>query len=241
MLTAILSDIHGNLEAFQAVILDMEKHRPDRVICLGDLIGYGPDPEEVITLFRQKKYSTVLGNHEAALLNHKMLNLLNFQAKENALATEQMLSAENIDYCRQLPKNLIYHGALFVHGFPPKSVMKYITMATDERFASYFSRSDHWLNFVGHSHDLFLFAWKNGRLTKEKLTRGNHNLEKDTKYMINVGSVGQPRDGNYSAKYVLWDSEKDSLQVNFVDYNVQETVRKIRNCGFPDAYARRLY
>jgi predicted phosphodiesterase len=241
MVIAVLSDIHGNLEAFQAVIKDLEKYQPETVICLGDLIGYGPNPEEVITLFRHQGYVTVLGNHEAALQNHKMLNLLNFQARENAIATANMLSPKSIGYCRTLPKNLDYGRALFVHGFPPSSVMKYVTMATDERFTSFFTNSEHQLNFVGHSHDLLIISWKNGKLMKEKLTKGCHTLEPDTKYIINVGSVGQPRDGNYGAKYVLWDTSMNSLLVNSVDYDVQTTVKKIRDCGFPESYARRLY
>ena len=241
MLKAILSDIHANLEAFQAVIEDIEKHRPDTVICLGDLIGYGPNPDEVITLFRQREYITVLGNHEAALQNHKMLNLLNFQAKENAIATAEMLSENNTEYCCNLPKNLHLSGALFVHGFPPSSVMKYVTMATDEQFASFWGKSDHQFSFVGHSHDLLIFSWKNGQLTRAKLSEGSHVLAKNTKYIINVGSVGQPRDGNYCAKYILWDTNAHSLQVNYVDYDVQKTVQKIRQCGFPEAYGRRLY
>lgn len=241
MLVAIFSDIHGNLEAFQAVIKDFEKHQPEKVICLGDLIGYGPNPEEVITLFRRQEYLTVLGNHEAALQNHKILNSLNFQAKENAIATADMLSAESIGYCRNLSKNLLYGGALFVHGFPPSSVMKYVTMATDERFSSFFSKSKHQINFVGHSHDLLIVSWKNGKLAKKKLAKGSYTLENSTKYIINVGSVGQPRDGNYCAKYVLWDTDANSLLVNYVDYDVKTTVKKIRDCGFPETYGRRLY
>jgi len=241
MVIAILSDIHGNLEAFQAVIKDLEKYQPEAVICLGDLIGYGPNPEEVITLFRHQGYATVMGNHEAVLQNHKMLNLLNFQAKENAIATANMLSAKSIGYCRTLPKSLIYGGALFVHGFPPSSVMKYVTMATDERFVSFFTKSKHQIHFVGHSHELLIVSWKQGKLMKEKLEKGGYALERETKYIINVGSVGQPRDGNYCAKYVLWDSTANSLTVNYVDYDVQTTVKKIRECGFPEAYGRSLY
>lgn len=241
MIIAILSDIHGNLEAFQAVIKDLEKYQPDAVICLGDLIGYGPNPEEVITLFRHQGYVTVLGNHEAALQNHNLLNLLNFQAKENAIATANMLSAKSIGYCSTLPKNLDYGGALFVHGFPPSSVMKYVTMATDERFVSFFTKSKHQIHFVGHSHELLIVSWNNDKLIKERLENTIYTLDNESKYIVNAGSVGQPRDGNYCAKYILWDSTANSLMVNYVDYDVQKTVKKIRECGFPEAYGRRLY
>lgn len=241
MIIAILSDIHGNLEAFQAVIDDLDDHRPEMVICLGDLIGYGPNPEEVITLFRQQEYRSVLGNHEAALLNHNMLNMLNFQAKENAIATATMLSAESIEYCRTLPKNMDVAGALCVHGFPPSSVLKYVTMATYDRFASVFTTSNHQIHFVGHSHALLMVSWKDGKVIKKKLGNGGSSLEGKTKYIINAGSVGQPRDGDYRAKYLLWDTATNHLTINFVDYDVQATVKKIRERGFAEAYARRLY
>ena len=126
MRIAILSDIHGNLEAFQAVITDLETQQMDNVICLGDLIGYGPDPEDVVTLFQGKGYFSVLGNHEAALHTKKMREWLNFQARENSLHTEKLLSPRSINFCCGLKKSATFAGALCVHGFPPASVLKYV-------------------------------------------------------------------------------------------------------------------
>lgn len=240
MRIAVLSDIHGNLEAFQAVIVDMEQHQPDKVICLGDLIGYGPDPEEVVSLFQQKCYVSVLGNHEAALQTKKLRNKLNFQARENSHRTEDLLSPGSITFCCGLQKNATFADALYVHGFPPASVLQYITMTPDDQIAAYFQNSKNNFCFVGHSHDLLLISWKNAQVDKQKLAKGVHSLSSSAKYIINAGSVGQPRDGNNNAKYLLWDTDKNSIEVRYVPYDINITIQKILDRGFPKAYGQRL-
>lgn len=241
MLNAILSDIHSNLEAFLSVIKDLEKRFPDNVICLGDLIGYGPDPEEIVQLFQEKSYLSVLGNHEAALADAKMRNWLNFQAKENSIQTERLLSQESLDFCCGLPKDLIFENALFVHGFPPDSVLSYVTMIPDKDIISYFEQSFQDLIFVGHTHDLLVISWDGSRLKRERLVGGKYRLQEGLKYIINAGSVGQPRDGDNCAKYLLWNTEYNSIEVVRVPYDFKATSRKIQERGFPDAYGQRLW
>jgi predicted phosphodiesterase len=240
MKIAILSDIHGNLEAFQAVIADMETKQLDKVICLGDLIGYGPDPEEVVSLFQKKGYLSVLGNHEAALQTKKMRDWLNFQAQENSLHTEKLLSPQSITFCCELKKSTMFAEALCVHGFPPDSVVKYSNRVTDDEFISYFENCANHLCFVGHSHELLLVSWENGKLHKESLAEGIYSLSASVKYLINAGSVGQPRDGNNNAKYLIWDTQKKTIEVRFVPYDTHTTIQKIIDRGFPKAYGLRL-
>jgi predicted phosphodiesterase len=240
MILAILSDIHANLEAFEAVVEDLNKQKPDKVICLGDLIGYGPDPEETVQLFRQKNYISILGNHEAALKGKKMRNWLNFQAKENSEQTENLLSLENIQFCRDLEVTASIHDMLFVHGFPPDSIRRYVTMVKRPELQSHFLTSAYRLCFVGHSHDLLLFEWNGKDVTQEKLCQKRYNLDKGRKYLINAGSVGQPRDGENSAKYLIFDTDTFTLEVFFVPYDYEKTVRKIEQRGFPEAYGLRL-
>jgi len=240
MQIAVLSDIHGNLEAFQAVITDMETKQLDEVICLGDLVGYGPDPEEVVTLFQKKGYFSVLGNHEAALKTKKMRDWLNFQAQENSLHTEKLLSPQSINFCRELNKSAVFADALCVHGFPPNSVVKYITRVADSECVSFFENSDEKICFVGHSHELLMVSWKDGKLHKETLTKGIYSLSASAKYLISAGSVGQPRDGNNNAKYLIWNTDKKSIEVRYVPYNTKITIQKIIDRGFPKAYGLRL-
>ncbi len=240
MLIAILSDIHGNLEAFQKVIDHMEAQQPEKVICLGDLIGYGPDPDEVVRLFRYKGYLSVLGNHEAALQNQRMRNWMNFPARENSIETEKLLSRESFDFCCALPENLTVENALFVHGFPPASVLRSVTMASDSDLKNYFISTDTDLCFVGHTHELLIFCWDGKSLKRESLDQDTYQLHRQHKYIINTGSVGQPRDGSNSAKYILWDTVRHRLEIIRIEYDYRSTARKIQKRGFSEAFGRRL-
>lgn len=240
MRIVVLSDIHGNLEAFQAVIADIETKQVDKVICLGDLIGYGPDPEAVVALFQKKGYFSVLGNHEAALQTKKMRDWLNFQARENSLHTEKLLSPQSITFCCELKKSAMFAGALCVHGFPPASIVKYVTRVADSECISFFENSDESFCFVGHSHELLMISWEDEELQRKVLTQGIYSLSASAKYLINAGSVGQPRDGNNNAKYLIWDSDKKSIEVRYVPYDTKITIQKIIDRGFPKAYGLRL-
>lgn len=240
MLIAILSDIHGNLEAFQQVIAHMEGRSPDMVICLGDLIGYGPDPDEVVRLFQHNRYKSVLGNHEAALQNQRIRNWFNFPARKNSLETEKLLSSESYDFCCALPENMTFANALFVHGFPPASVLRYVTMASEGDLRKYFENTDVHLCFVGHTHELLVFCWDGVSVQRDHLGQEKYRLDPKNRYIINVGSVGQPRDGTKRAKYILWDTISDHLEIIGVPYDNAATARKIRDRGFPEAFWRRL-
>lgn len=240
MRIAVLSDIHGNLEAFEAVIADMTARRPDRVLCLGDLVGYGPNPEEVVRLFQHCGFTAVLGNHDAALHRPGPLNKLNFQAKENSLQTKKLMSQQSLDFCRGLPEKLMVEDALFVHGFPPSSLQQYLTWTSDTQLAKFFKQSDLRLSFVGHSHALAMVSWDGQRVTWHDLEQRIYSLKNKCKYIINVGSVGQPRDGNNNAKYLLWESESNEIEVLYVPYNYSYTIKKIFDRGFPKAYGIQL-
>ncbi len=240
MLVAILADIHANLEAFQAVLFDIKKKAPDAVLCLGDLIGYGPDPEEVVGLVRREGYISVIGNHEAALADRRLLLWFNFQARENARRTEELLSFASREFCRNLPRSLPYQGATFVHGFPPDSVLIYLSRKTDREIGSFLSKTTGDLFFVGHTHTLGIVGWDGVQLRRERLAEGIFRLRNGCKYIVNAGSVGQPRDGDNRAKYLLWDTGKSCIETVFVAYDHQTTARKIIDLGFPDDYALRL-
>ena len=240
MRLAILSDIHGNLEAFQAVCTDILQRRLDGAVCLGDMIGYGPDPEDVIRGVRNLQCRTVLGNHEAALLSAKARYWMNFQARENSIETEGLLSQESLAYCRNLPSFLDIGTAWFVHGYPPDSVFTYLYKKTDRMIEDFFAASGASLYFVGHTHELRMVSQQRGRITRSPLTEGRLRLAKDRKYIINAGSVGQPRDGDNQAKYLIWDDETWNLEVLFIPYDIEKTTKKINERGFPAIYAERL-
>ena len=240
MRLAILSDIHGNLEAFQAVCADILQQRLGGIICLGDMIGYGPDPEDVIRGVRNLRCRTVLGNHEAALLSAKSRNWMNFQARENSIQTERLLSAESLDYCRALPAFLDIGTNWFVHGYPPGSVFVYLSKKPDLVIEELLAAAGASLYFVGHTHELLLVSRQQGKISRSPLAQGRLHLEKNNRYIINAGSVGQPRDGDNRAKYLIWDDETWDLDVRFIPYDIEKTIAKIHKRGFPGIYAERL-
>lgn len=240
MKIAILSDIHGNLEALEAVCADLKSSGAEMVLCLGDLIGYGPDPEAVVTRIRRLGYVAILGNHEAALTSSRILDSMNFQARENNISTKALLSAESLHYCCQLPRTITMEGALFVHGCPPDSITAYLYLMPDERVEDLFENDPRQLFFVGHTHQLRLVYLDSGRVVRDNLDEGVRMLSREQKYLINCGSVGQPRDRDSRAKYLIWDSSAWSVKVRAVRYDVEKTAEKIVRRGFPISFADRL-
>ena len=237
---AILSDIHANLEAFEAVCADLRRRGVERVFCLGDNIGYGPDPEEVVRRMRDLGYHSVLGNHEMALLDPRARRWLNFLARENNLRTARLLSLENHAYSCTLPKALTVGIAYLVHGFPPQSVFRYLDRQDDSRVAALFAASSSRIFFVGHTHRLQLVHSRGEEIVRRGLGEERIELLPEEKYLISAGSVGQPRDGDRRAKYLLWDEDAGSIDVCAVAYDIASTQRKIRELGFPEIYASRL-
>ena len=240
MRVAILSDIHGNLEALEAVVADISSRAVDRIVCLGDMIGYGPDPEAVVSLVRAIGCTVILGNHEAALISESARRWMNFQAQENSIRTEQLLSEESREYCRNLPRSLVLAGALFVHGFPPDSVFIYLNRQSDRRIAELFASSPISLFVLGHTHELQLVRMEAGEVLRLPLGKGVVRISPQEKTIVNAGSVGQPRDRDKSAKYLVWDQSTQELEVRYIPYDCEATSRKIRLLGFPEAYAERL-
>lgn len=240
MKIAVLADIHANLEALEAVRADLQQQGADRVICLGDSIGYGPDPEAVVRLVRQEGYLSVLGNHEFALMDERGRRWLNFQAAENNIETAKLLSDKSKDYCCSLPTFVAVENAYFVHGYPPDSVFRYLERQSDDKIAALFEASSAALFFLGHTHRLHMVTGQKGKISHSVLRRETVVLEPDRKYIFTCGSVGQPRDGDSRAKYGLWDCARGQLEIRFVEYDNEATMKKIKDRGFPEVYALRL-
>jgi predicted phosphodiesterase len=242
MRVAIISDIHGNLDAFGQVLNDIDASGIDTVVCLGDNVGYGPEPEQVIRQVRARKIPCVMGNHERAVSDRAHLNWFNPSARISLQKTITMLSEESINYINGMKSSLVVYQSRFVHGFPPDSTDIYLFQVPDHTLNQTFKEMKERLCFVGHTHELKLigFDGKVSRripLKKEIVT----HLDKDRKYIINVGSVGQPRDGNNNAKYVIWNTSEDSLEVRFVPYDIAAVVGKILAAGLPKVHADRLW
>jgi len=241
MKVAIISDIHGNLDAFGQVLIDIEAWGIDAVVCLGDNVGYGPEPEQVIRQVRERNIPCVMGNHERAVLDGEYLNWFNPTARRSLQQTMTLLSEESFDYIRGMKSSLVMYESRFVHGFPPDSMNIYLFQVSKDTLEQTFREMKERICFVGHTHELKLIGF-DGKISQYiSLGKRTVTLHKDRKYIVNVGSVGQPRDRNNNAKYVIWNTSEDSLEVRFVPYDIAAVVSKIMAAGLPKVHADRLW
>lgn len=251
---AVLSDIHGNLEALHAVLADLDALSPalpavSQVINLGDMVGYGPEPDACVKLLRERGIQSILGNHEHGLLEAQARGWFNPQARKALDRTRTLLSDESLMYFRTLARTCEVEGALFVHGCPPGLVSKYLYELDDHALRETFALYENRLCFVGHTHELeriSLFGEAQDRkLERKELGKGGVSLAPTARHIINAGAVGQPRDGNNKAKYLLWEpasgQKPDRVEVRFVPYDIAKTAAGIIEKGLPTVYADRLW
>ncbi|MGE4291090.1 MAG: metallophosphoesterase [Desulfovibrio sp.] len=239
-LLAVLSDAHGNIEALDRVLEDLDQRGVTDCVCLGDMVGYGPEPEACVRRIRERGIPSVLGNHEQGLRGGKYLQWFNPPAKKAVEKTRTMLSDDSVQWLRGLPETLEIHGMLFVHGCPPASVNKYLYALDEDDLAKVFQSYPHRLAFAGHTHELNLYSYSAGAARREEFWDRPVLLDPHKRFIVNAGAVGQPRDGDNRAKYVLHDRHSGVLQAVFVKYDVIKTVNAMRALGLNDAYARRL-
>ncbi|MEN8243715.1 MAG: metallophosphoesterase family protein [Thermodesulfobacteriota bacterium] len=241
MRIAVISDIHGNMEALQEVFDDIEKSGIDTTICLGDMVGYGPDPEAVVQRIISCGIPTVMGNHELAVLDPAYMELFNPAARKSILTIIPWLSEESLAFISGLESSLTMHSGRFVHGFPPDSIITYLFQVNNDGLVDAFRQLEEKICFVGHTHKMSIVSWDGKDVSKAPLKKGHVKLYADRQYIINNGSVGQPRDGNNSAKYLIWDVADHSLDVRFVPYHIAKVTNKIVEAGLPDVHADRLW
>ncbi len=241
MYIAILSDIHANFQALSAVLQDIETFKVDEIISLGDNIGYGPQPEEVVTMLRQKSILSIMGNHELALADPAYFDFLNPDPQKTLDIHREMLSHESLHYCTTLPHLLLRHKARFIHGCPPRSVTAYLFQPPMERMRRIFAGYSEQFCFFGHLHTLDRYVLAADRCRYEEAKIGVLHCETESRYLLNVGSVGQPRDGiNRKAKYALWHTEKNSFELREVAYDSKRTKQLLKEYGFPEMNGARL-
>ena len=236
----ILSDLHANWEALQAVV-QATAGEYDRALCCGDLVGYGADPNLVVEWVRENCPLVVRGNHDKACVGLDDLEWFNPVARAAAVWTQRALSAENAEYIRGLPQGpLVEDGFQLLHG-SPFDEDEYV-LAADEAGQA-FTYLEVRLAFFGHTHVQGGFVWNQSRV--ETIQCGPRNameMEIDTScaYLINPGSVGQPRDGNVNAAYAIYDSESRTVSYRRTAYDVDRAQRRIREAGLPGILADRL-
>jgi predicted phosphodiesterase len=241
MRLAIISDIHSNFQALQAVLEDIQTMNIDQIISLGDNIGYGPQPEEVVTTLRAHKIPSVLGNHEHALNNRSYFQRLNFTTQHSLQINRDHMETESLAFCKTLPTFILDFKARFVHGCPPESVTTYLWDPSDTRMSRLFLSMPESICFFGHTHILSCYTAKGNHYYKKEAGLETIQLEPGVRYIINAGSVGQPRDRiNKKAKYGILDQEAHIFEYRAVDYDVETTKALLKKMKFPESNALRL-
>ena len=233
----IFGDIHGNLEAFEAVLEDLRRQGIDRLFSLGDIVGYGPDPNSCVDVIRKLSIPSVSGNHDWASVGRSDLDYFNPRAKEAILWTKKVLTEENKAYLKRLP--LIIEGNNFqlVHGSLKKPADWFYILNFQEA-ENVFALMEKPLLFAGHSHVPIVFCKTEGKISC--ISDSRLNLKEEAKYIINAGSVGQPRDGDSRSSYVIFDEGKREIIYKRVKYPIAKVQRKIRKAGLPEIEAARL-
>ncbi|MCC6300660.1 MAG: metallophosphoesterase family protein [Anaerolineales bacterium] len=239
MRVLVISDIHANYTALETVLKDAGE--VDETWCLGDLVGYGPDPNAVVEEVREMKNLTcLLGNHDVAVIGRIPFEAFNGDARRALEYHERVLSADNMEFLRSLPQNLkIREDASLVHGSPRDSVWEYILNTLSARL-----NFDHFTTpwcMVGHSHlqCMFRLNEENNRVTLEPARSGDVVALKP-RIIMNPGSVGQPRDRDPRAAYAIYDTEAKTWTPRRVKYDIEAVQKRIREVRLPEKHAIRL-
>ena len=235
---AIISDIHSNLEAFKTVLKKIENLAVDQIICLGDIVGYGPSPNECVEIVRENNITCILGNHDRAACG--MIDPVYFNpiAKQAVLWTRKNISQDNSQFLRNLPTTIEYDNFLVLHGAISDPDKYLINISdTEEEFPLL---ADQKIGFFGHTHIQTYFTYLGGVITQSK---NSEAVVKDrAKYLINPGSVGQPRDRDPRASLLVYevDGDKKRLTYKRVDYDIGATQKKIFEADLNPSLAQRL-
>lgn len=236
---AIISDVHANLEALEVVLSDIDRRQPDAMICLGDFVGYGPDPVACVERLRPRLSGAVVGNHDLAAAGTLDIEDFNPFAQAAILWTREQLTAPVRTYLRDLPSHITPDGFLAVHGSVRDPVEEYIIDPYTAR-ASFLARSFQ-LCVVGHTHVPAVFTLNGNAVSAAPFPAGEPlRLAQERRYIINVGSVGQPRDGDPRAAYVWFDEQARTITMIRLVYPVERTQRKMADAGLPAMLAERL-
>jgi len=235
----VISDLHANLTALEAVLADAGS--VDATWCLGDVVGYGPDPNEVVERLRDlSDLSCILGNHDVAVLGQMDYAVFNTEARKSLLWQKKNVTPANLFYLENLPQNtLVRDNVTLAHGSPRDPVWEYIlnTLVARLNFEAFITP----YCFVGHSHIQCMFYMD---LDRDRVSldvpRPGQTLQLTPRAILNPGSVGQPRDRDPRSSYAIYDSEAFTWEPRRVEYDVAAVQKRIRAAGLPEKHAARL-
>jgi len=261
MRVAVISDIHANAEAFAAVLTDMSEAGVEKIAVLGDVVGYGADPEActqaimvtsgdepaadatptelfgAVEPFRDALICAVMGNHDMAAFGEDILTHMRYEAVKAVMWQRARLSTETLSFLMARPLEVRYGDALFVHASPHRpETFDYVLSQYEAAEALAHAKGR--LFFIGHTHDPVVYDETD---TIDPVWGEPVVLGPDVRYVVNAGSVGQPRDRDPRACYVVWDTDADTLEFRRVEYDVETAAGKIYDAGLPQILGDRLF
>ncbi len=240
MRIAVISDIHSNIEALLEVVKVIERARADRIICLGDVVGYGASPNACCDLVKELAEVTLLGNHDAAV-SGRMDYSFYYDAARHALDwSASTASDENLQWLKSLPYTYRIGDIGFSHGSPiDPQAYEYIFALEQARELMPFVEDLPEVTFIGHSHLCKAFAIGNGEVND--VVAQKFGIRRGYKYMISVGSVGQPRDYDNRACFVIHDTDARTVEYHRVEYDIESSAQKIFDADLALNFGKRLF
>ncbi|MBT3190710.1 MAG: metallophosphoesterase family protein [Anaerolineae bacterium] len=239
MRVLVVSDIHANYPAFESVLKDADGF--DAVWCLGDVVGYGPDPNACVELLsEQPNLVCVPGNHDIAAMGDMPSESFNGDARRSLLWQQRVLSASSLDFLHSLPHQIeITEKVTLVHGSPRDPVWEYILNTLSARLNFLEFETDYC--FVGHTHvpSIFSIDAEQDRVVLD-IPRIGMPLQLNQRAILNPGSVGQPRDRDPRAAYAIFDTEALTWEPQRVEYDIESVQARIREARLPERHALRL-
>lgn len=235
----IISDIHGNLEALESVIHALKKEKVDQFLCLGDVLGYGADPLSCTEIIRELKPVVIAGNHDWGCIDKLGLDYFNQMAKEAVIWTKEKLTPAYTSWFEPLPLVEKINNIILVHGslYQPEKFL-YVLDYISARASINCLEENQNICLVGHTHLPSIYIEQEGKIQYSSAT--SITIEPQKRYLINVGSVGQPRDRNPRASYGIYDTETRLLRIERLEYDIEKAQRKIIKAGLPLSLALRL-
>jgi diadenosine tetraphosphatase ApaH/serine/threonine PP2A family protein phosphatase len=236
MRVAVISDIHGNLAALERTLESVRAEEPDKIWCLGDTVGYGPEPNECCALVAAESDITLVGNHDLGVLGELDLSTFSTEAAAAAEWTQTILDDASRSFLASLPPAINTERAALAHGSPRDPIWEYVL--SWEQAAAAFESSPRGLILVGHSHAALHFS--EPEAGEWGLAPEGTTVTLDRSRLLNPGSVGQPRDGDPRAAWLLVDFSASTASFRRTSYDIPKAQAAIIEAGLPDALAERL-
>lgn len=237
----IFSDTHANLGALEAVLREFDRENVDELVCIGDTVGYGPQPEECCEKIRKLTRHTILGNHDAAVSGRMDYSYYYDAAREALDLHSSLVSAESMEWLKSLPYSAQDDGTHFCHGSPlDLEQFEYIFTVDQASTCIPIWEDLGQITFIGHSH--LCKAYALGRERVYEVITKDFEVHPEFRYIVSVGSVGQPRDHDPRASYTIYDSDRGLFEFKRVEYDIAATAQQIFDENrLSDSFGARLF